>query len=297
MSKKFFLGIDAGGTKCSARLTNEKGDVIGEGLAGPANTNIGIKKVFRTIMDAAKRATKDAGLTALDMEDYHVGIGVAGIDRHGAYQTLQDMDYPFRSVIIKNDAYIANLGAHQGEDGGTVVVGTGSVAVGQIGDKFIRVGGYGFPISDEGSGSYIGLAAIRITVRACDGRIPHSDLTRQLWEHFYKDSHIIVAWMDKANASEYAALAPTVLKAALNGDRYARQIMERAARHIGLLIHSLESSGITRISMFGGLSKPIKPWLTPDIRRNVVTPKGDALNGALLMAKRNLNSSNNAKRA
>ena len=45
------------------------------------------------------------------------------------------------------------LGAHSGADGAIVVAGTGSVGVGLIGGREIRIAGYGFPVSDEGSGA------------------------------------------------------------------------------------------------------------------------------------------------
>ena len=69
--------------------------------------------------------------------------------------------HPFRSVVYAHDATIACIGAHGAKDGGIVIVGTGSVGFAVVGEREIRVGGYGFPISDEGSGADLGLHAIR----------------------------------------------------------------------------------------------------------------------------------------
>ena len=78
--------------------------------------------------------------------------------------------HPFRSVVYANDATIACIGAHGGTDGGIVIVGTGSVGFAVVEGREIRVGGYGFPISDEGSGADLGLHAIRLALRAYDER-------------------------------------------------------------------------------------------------------------------------------
>jgi len=71
-----------------------------------------------------------------------------------------------------------------------------------------RVGGYGFPISDEGSGADLGLNAIRAALRAYDERAVASGLTRDIMARFTNDPFQAVAWMDQATATEYATFAP-----------------------------------------------------------------------------------------
>ena len=83
----------------------------------------------------------------------------------GAEATLKEIVHPFASVRFISDGLAACLGAHGGADGAVVVAGTGSIGVGLIGGRELRFGGYGFPISDEGSGADIGLQAIRLALR------------------------------------------------------------------------------------------------------------------------------------
>jgi glucosamine kinase len=280
-----YLGIDAGGTHCRARLTDHSGAVIGQGVSGPANVNIGIANVFSAIQDAYQQAIAEAKLGAQDIAAIRAGIGVAGLGREGAKQDLQAQAFPFRSTRIHNDAFIANMGAHTGRDGGIVIVGTGSIAIGRVKDKDVRAGGYGFPVSDEGSGAYIGLQAIRITLRTSDGRISHSELTQHLFEKYNNQTHEIVRWMDQATAADYAALAPIVLQAAESGDRHGRLITRHSANHIDSMVRSLFNAGVPRCALLGGLAASIEPWLAPDIRAEIIKPEGDALDGALLLAR------------
>ena len=193
--------------------------------------------------------------------------------------------FPFAKTSIDSDANIANLGAHSGGDGGTVTIGTGSIAIGRVGGKNIRMGGYGFPISDEGSGAYIGLQAIRITLRASDGRVDHSDLTNTLFDKYGRETAAIVDWMDKASATEYAVLAPMVVEAAEAGDFHGRLITNHSAWHIEMMIRGLYKVGIERCTLAGGLAPRLEPWLAPDIRMKLVAPYGDTLDGALWLAR------------
>ena len=104
--------------------------------------------------------------------------------------------HPFRSVVYAHDATIACIGAHGARDGGIVIVGTGSVGFAVVGGREVRVGGYGFPISDEGSGADLGLHAIRLALRAYDERAVDSNLTRDVMTRFHNDPFEAVAWMD-----------------------------------------------------------------------------------------------------
>ncbi len=282
----YYLGVDAGGTKCRARLTNLAGQVIGQGISGPANAHIGIDNVFSALMEAAQSAARAAGLNAVDVKNIQAGIGVAGISRTGAKQALLGCGFPFQSTNIHTDGHIANLGAHSGRDGGVVIIGTGSIAIGSAGGKNIRIGGYGFPISDEGSGAYMGLQAIRITLRASDGRLTHTDLTNTVLQKFNGQIPAIISWMDKAAASDYAALAPYVVKAAKDGDRHGRLIAHHSVKHIDLMVRGLRRQEVPRCALLGGLSAIILPWLSAGSRAFLSKPDGDALDGALLLARK-----------
>ena len=112
----------------------------------------------------------------------------------GAEATLKEIMHPFASVRFISDGLAACLGAHGGADGAVVVAGTGSIGVGLIGRRELRFGGYGFPISDEGSGADIGLQAIKLALRAADERGETSPLLEEVLGFFDHDPCQAVAW-------------------------------------------------------------------------------------------------------
>ena len=281
-----YLGVDGGGTRCRARIEDEHGAVLGEGGSGPATTRLGTDVAWHSIMRACEAAAGQAGLAREGFARIHAGIGLAGLGRRGAEAALQEIAHPFASVRFVSDGLAACLGAHGGADGAIVVAGTGSIGVGLLKGRELRFGGYGFPISDEGSGADFGLQAIRLALRAGDGRGETSPLLAEVLGVFDHDPSQAVAWSEQATATDYATFAPMVLRHAMAGDPIGRRIVERAADAIGDLLDMFLVRGIERLSLVGGLADAIAPWLTPDLRDRLKPPDADGVAGALLVARR-----------
>jgi glucosamine kinase len=177
------------------------------------------------------------------------------------------------------------LGAHGGRDGGIVILGTGSVGFAHVKGRELRIGGYGFPISDEGSGADFGLRAVKLALRAHDGRASPTPFLLEVMRLLGPDAFTLVAWAEHATATEYASLAPVALSFAESGDPSAKEIVAEGARHVDVLIRSLTQFGAPRISLLGGLAARLVQWLSPAVERVLSPPEGDALAGALLLAR------------
>jgi glucosamine kinase len=283
---QFYIGVDGGGTSCRARIEDAKGRLLGQGAAGPAATRLGADRSIQAVRAASEAAAIDAGLPLTALAQASAGVGLAGIDRKGAREALLDCSHPFRRLIFASDANIACLGAHGGHDGAIVVLGTGSVGFARVKGRELRIGGYGFPISDEGSGAELGLQAVRLTLRAHDGRVTTTPFLLEVMRRLGPDAPALVAWAEQATATEYASLAPIVLGYAEAGDPFAEEIVAESARHVGVLIRSLVEFGAPRISLLGGLAPHLVRWLSPDFLHFLSPPEGDAVAGALLLARR-----------
>ena len=282
----YFLGIDGGGTGCRARVEDAAGNVLGQGLSGPAAARLGVEAAWASVSKAFEAAVEDAGLTEAEVSDIYTGVGLAGIGRKGALEAFRAIDHPFASMDFVSDGFAACLGAHAGRDGAIVISGTGSVGLGFVEGRDLRVGGYGFPISDEGSGADLGLKAVQLALRAHDGRQDQTPLLVEVIQRFDGDAAEAVAWMDRSNATDYAAFAPMVLRHAGQGDPSGRRIVQGAAEQIDTIIRVLFEKGAPRVTLLGGLSTSLEPWLAPDVRRRLKPADGDAVSGAIILAKR-----------
>jgi glucosamine kinase len=283
---RFYIGVDGGGTSCRARIEDAEGRLLGQGAAGPATTRIGADRSMQAVRAASIAAAIDAGLAPAALADTSAGVGLAGIDRKGAREALVSLPHPFRNVVYASDANVACLGAHGGRDGGIVVVGTGSIGFARVKGRERRIGGYGFPISDEGSGAELGLQAVRLALRAHDGRArPSPFFLLEVMARLGPDAVTLVAWAEQATATEYASLAPVALSHAEAGDPFAEEIVAEGARHVDVLIRSLVEFGAPRISLLGGLASRLVRWLSADALPFLSPPEGDAVAGALLLAR------------
>ncbi|RWC33762.1 MAG: N-acetylglucosamine kinase [Mesorhizobium sp.] len=285
-AKHYFLGVDGGGTGCRARIEDADGTVLGQGLSGPATTRLGIDAAWASVAKAFGTAIEEADLGSAEIAGIHVGVGLAGIGRKGALEALRAIAHPFASIDFVSDGVGACLGAHSGQDGAIVIAGTGSIGLGFVEGRDLRVGGYGFPISDEGSGADLGLKAVQLALRAHDGRHERTALLAEVMQRFQNDPMEAVAWMDRATATDYAALAPMVMRHADQGDPVGRRIVQSAAEQIDTLVRVLFEQGAPRVTLLGGLASPLEPWLSPDVRRRLKPADGDAVSGAIILAKR-----------
>ena len=282
---KLFIGVDGGGSGCRALIEDGNGRLLGTGIAGPAAIRLGLDISLAAVDCASRAAADEAGLSSNDLGDMTAVVGLAGVGRKGALEQLIARPHQYRSVIYVNDATIACIGAHRGRDGGIIIIGTGSVGFAVVEGREIRVGGYGFPISDEGSGADLGLHAVRLALRAYDGRTVATSLTRDVMSRFGNDPFEAVAWMDRATATDYATFAPLVIRHANDGDSVARRIVRDAAEQVDELVRRLVECGAPRVALLGGLASPMEPWLAPDVQRRLARVEGDAVDGALHLAR------------
>jgi glucosamine kinase len=278
------LGVDGGGTGCRARLCDLTGRVWGEGTGGPANIRFGLNESFAAVLRATDECLAQAGLSLGDA-DIVACLALAGASEPTNLAAARAFKHPFRRVVFTTDANAACVGAHGGRDGGIIIVGTGSIGWAVVGGREHRVGGWGFPVSDEGSGAWIGCEAARRVLWAYDGRAAWTSLLKKLLERFDGDPHAIVRWMGVARPRDFAMLAPIVFDYAARKDAAACELARLAAAHIDVIADRLVALGVSRLALAGGLAASMEPWLAPTTRKLLVAPEGDALSGALQLAR------------
>jgi len=285
MADHLLIGIDAGGTHCRARIRDHAGRLIGEGKGGPANARLGAKTAMASVVEAARAAAAAAGLPDLALDGSAAGLGMAGAIDAARRQQLLAEPHPFARVAIDTDAYIAWLGAFAGRDGAILIVGTGSAGLAVVGGKRWNVGGWGNVISDEGSGHEIGVHAIRRAIWAHDGIVPMTPLAAALLARFDNDPSKIVTWADAARPTDFAKLAPQVLEHARRGDALGVAVIEAAAAGLARMAKRLLDVGAPNLCLLGGLAEPMRPFLPQEIQAKLAAPEGDAVEGALRLAR------------
>ena len=277
-----YLGVDGGATHCRARLRGADGKMLAEASGAAANIHVDFAATV-----AAMRAAVDEVLAKSGLGDVHrgtiaLGFGLAGF-KQGSDQTRVAAAFPgFRLVCAANDATTACIGAHGGADGGLVIAGTGSAAIARVGRRETIIGGRGFALGDDGSGSHIGLEALRSAMRAHDGLAPASPLTDDILAEFGGDPVAMMNWALQAKPGDFGAFAPRVLERAAGLDEIARGIALKAARAIGALTRGVVALGAERVALVGGVGEALRPYFEPDTAARLSRPLYDPTDGAIL---------------
>jgi glucosamine kinase len=254
-------------------------------VSGPANLRLGIETSFSSVLNAARQCLHRAGMAEQSLSRVVACLALAGASEPEHLQAARRHRHPFRAVLITTDAHAACIGAHDGRDGGVIIAGTGAVAWALVKGKTYRIGGWGLPISDEGSGAWIGSEALRRVLWAHDGRIGWTPLLRALFANFSNDPHAIVGWTAVASPRDFGGFAPQIADYARRDDAAAIELMQRAAGHIDSLAARLIALRVPRLALVGGFAAALQPWLASQTISRLVEPIGDAVQGALTLAR------------
>jgi glucosamine kinase len=295
MAEYFFIGIDGGASSCRARLRDMEDNLLGEGRGGPANIHLDLDLAKESIRTASRAALRAAGLDERILHRAHAGLGLAGAGVKGVCEQLRAGLSSFASTMVSTDAYVAWLGAHQGRNGGIVILGTGSCGLAIVDGRRIDVGGWGAEISDEAGGQRMGREAIRRSLWTFDGRAERTKLSELILDRYLRDPAKIVSFAASAAPAQYAELAPLVFEYASRQDSWAVELVQEAAEAAVRIIDRLIAGGASAISLIGGLAEPLAPWLPSRLRSFLSAPQSDPLDGAILMARQAVQSGREAR--
>jgi glucosamine kinase len=283
---RFVIGVDGGGTGTRARVTLPEGRVLGYAEAGPSALGQGIEQAWDNVQKAVDLAFRAAGVVPPGHDECALGLGLAGAIVRARYDRFLRAAPRYARLALDSDVYTTLLGAHRGRPGVAVVAGTGSAgeALHENGDR-VSLGGWGFPVGDEGSGAWLGLRAIRRAQHALDGLVEPGPLVHAVYDAAGSSRETLLAWGESAGQHAYASLAPLVFDAS-ERDAWAAQILDEAAGSLERLAAALDPRGALPLVVRGSIGQRLQSRFTTAIRSRLVEPAGDALDGALRLIRR-----------
>jgi N-acetylglucosamine kinase-like BadF-type ATPase len=239
-----FLGIDGGGSKTSCLIGDET-SILGAGTAGASNpVRVGEAQARDALTTAIRQACAVASITPSQIKKTCVGLAGAARPEISGPARLCLAELVAGEIEVVGDMVIALEAAFGGDPGVIVIAGTGSIAYGRNSKgQTARAGGWGFAISDEGSGQWIGRAAVAATVRALDlGDAEGSSESllgnlMKFWQVETREQLVVVA--NSTPAPDFSALFPVVLAAADRGDRIALDVLNRAGAELAGLARTV----------------------------------------------------------
>lgn len=301
----FFLGIDGGGTKTRCAIADERGKVIGEGLAGGCKVaaNMPTRPAEKNVTSAVAGAIEKSRIQIQDITSACFGIpGFNSLDDVENARQLVKATLLTCPVRMEKDTKIAWAGALMCEPGVAVVSGNGFDVCG-VSEEGEEIFGLGSPdalrqpgllfgesgeelehklfyeslVAPQGAPllqhvlDYFGFRTPDALLRSvCEGKFPLSKL---------RDSMLLLA-----------------VKAAKEGDASVLHILNAAGRTLGLaVVMIIKMFGIqkAKVSFIGGAFEIcgnllVNPFETTVANRfpeaTIVFPKLKPVGGALLLA-------------
>jgi glucosamine kinase len=295
-----YLGIDGGGTKTTCAVGDDN-TLLGTGTSGGSNVvRLGETQARASLQAAILKACNTAKVAPATVERTCIGVAGASVPqvREAVRRFIAEIVPGEVSVVGDNE--IALEAAFAGGPGVIVASGTGSIAYGRNEQgKSARAGGYGFAISDEGSGHWIGRAAIAAAMRAFD-------LEQETELHCYiqevleaRTPEDVIKVANATPPPDFSRLFPLVVQAAESGDAVAVDVLKRAGAELAdlaaMVMQKLWPADTrVRVGMVGGVfqnSTQVRQEFYNALRRthpqvNVSFSVVNPVMGALSLAKK-----------
>jgi N-acetylglucosamine kinase-like BadF-type ATPase len=236
---RYFLGVDAGGTKTHALVADETGQVSGFAEAGPGSwESIGHEQQTVVLKDVCSRAAQMARLRLEDISG--TGMGLAGYDWPSQKAAHLEAIAPLglkTPLQIVNDAVLGIAAGSEAGWGISVVSGTGCNCRGLSKDHQREgrvVGGANYWSGEAAGGFDILARAMRAVTFEWDSRGPATALTPAFLECMGAldlDDLIEGNYVGRYNLDH--SMIMMVFKIARQGDPAAVEVMRWAGRELG----------------------------------------------------------------
>jgi glucosamine kinase len=327
VEQSYYIGVDGGGTHCRVQLEDEHGNVLSHADAGSANIMTNAAVAMQSIIDASEKAISaikpisamkpisaiDKPISeknkptnpAIKLNQIHLAAGLAGANIPSALKQFLSLHHPFKSLTVISDLHAACLGAHNGYAGALIICGTGSAATVFTGTgtststnsyHFKDKGGYGLPISDNASGGWLGLEAVKHSLLVFDELIPQSLLSSLVCESLaVSDPQELVTKVAGFKGKEFGALAPSVVAAYEKGCAAAGALIQQGANYLNDVGQTLTCKAPNEktftnnqdlpFCLVGGLSHVYQPLLSADLQTRLIEPKSSPQAGVIQYAK------------
>lgn len=311
MAKRYYVGVDGGGTRCRMRLTDENLTILEEDVID-APSNLQVRNgnaAYAAIGELIENICAKAGITPDDLTDTYACFGMAGARLKSARTAFSERSFPFASVTVLDDIDIAQAGAHEGGEGAVLIIGTGSAGMGLINGERFQIGGWGFYVGDAMSGGILGRELVRLSLLAHEGLEQASDLTRAVMQKFNNDGNELMSWsfdnpdaraemMDlheqgvspapvglvPARPTDYGQFVPMIFDYADRNDPVAERLIDFEHESIDQYVNWFKDRGAQSIAIVGGLGQRLIDSLIARHGPIITLPKSEPLQGAVLLA-------------
>lgn len=255
---KYYLGIDGGGTRTTAAVSDEQGNIL-------------LRKTGRTInfYSVGMDACRDNLKAIIDQIDNELGeiifsaafIGCSALDNAADDELIQRLCGGIiraEKIGMDSDVFIALKSVGKAVCPCAAICGTGSMVIAEDENGSTQVtGGWGHIIGDEGSGYQIAVSAFKACCELCD-KNEDSPLLDKAAEYFGVSDFrkaIDIIYSEETTKDVLAGFAACVAALADEGNETALEIVRAQAaafaKTIMILLERIKRCSV--LGLYGGV--------------------------------------------
>lgn len=270
------IAIDSGGSKTHIRISDSSGNMIYESYCdgiGKADDNP--HEELPDFKQNVNEAIFKSGFKTEDIKSVAVNLG--GKNTTQVKRNLESI-FPMCPIAVyrESSSYVSIQFAKALGANAVLLAGTGAICTAFDENKIYTCGGWGQDISDDGSGYWIGLEAIRHSLREIDGTLPLSELAKKVTaqnepfsavenpEELMQKRDDVRYAIGERTRGHIASFAKTVCACAHNGDNVSIDILKKAGYMLAELcvntIKKVSSQSGGHLIISGGLINSATFW-------------------------------------
>jgi len=270
------VGADIGGTSTRVAVSDTTGSVLAVAAGGPGNPNtVGVEGSAAQIRSVIEKA-----LTTANGRVLAVVIGLAGGSRAVAVPGFLRAAVPDRVDALAQlvgDPTVAFCSATPERRGYVLVAGTGAIAAEVVGDELVQQrDGWGWLLGDEGSGFWLGRAAVRSTLAALQGAQPLSPLHEAVLDSSSTRDYLELLQACYQATPTWLAQFSTLVSAHAADDPVAAGIAAEAVSLLDRLFLSLEPEAELPVVLGGSVLTTPGP-VSAGLRERLAARPGTAV--------------------
>ena len=258
---KYYLGVDGGGTKTAAAVSDEKGNIVGFAYGKTIN-------YYSNPYETARSNFREL-IDRIGIHDFaSVCIGMSALSERadeGTALKFTDGILNTEKIIMTSDVEIALDSAVCTSARAVLICGTGSMAaaVDSFGNQY-HCGGWGYLLGDEGSGYSVALNAIKQVLRNFDRK--DDVLYEKFRKHFgveTEDDVLEKFYNPPIQRDELASFCRCVFESLRGGSETARAVIEKEAEEAAWLCRKILSylPENSPLYLYGGLFENSKEYV------------------------------------
>lgn len=236
--KKYIIGVDGGNTKTDYLLYDIEGNFVDGMRCGTCSheaPSVGsFEGAYRVMNEKITELLTRNNITINDVVSG--AFGLAGVDAPFQKKALEEAveKIGFKTYQVVNDGFLGIKAASPTGTGACSINGTGTVNVGiDENGKWMQVGGIGYVAGDEGGGSFLARAAVRIAFDEAYRFGPKTKVTEDVFKMYNITSKKDFSDAIVGKRIDSTFLIKSLFNRANEGDLPAIKVLETAGENMG----------------------------------------------------------------